>query len=576
MITAWILYAIVVGALLGAGGLALEKLLRTHGLPSRWLWAGTILLSFTWPLGHLAWENRPQEPPAVAPPTLPAVSLPDPIPTPLTLEPIAVEVSPESVLRLLDGPIVVTWALATGALFLFFTFLFFRTHHFRGQWRKGKAGGQAVLYSDEWGPAVVGFLRPQIVLPGWCQDIDEWALRFILDHELEHVRAGDLKLIILAGVIPVFFPWHFPIWWQLARLRTAVEGDCDLRVLGRNPGKTKSYVDLLLDVGERSARTRPMAAMLSEPYETLKRRIRIMTMPLPHKPWMRGVLLAGVGAVLVALACWAPGPTDAQDEDTASPLEAASLGDVGVAQGETVIPVFTPYSVRPSIRNFDEVVAALEREYPPLLKDAGIGGTVQVWLFIDEGARVVRVQVNESSGHKALDDAAIQVANVIEFTPALNRDQGRPVWISLPIEFTTSDGYETEVSERRPEVERTEERVATIPSDVATPVARQTGEITGTATDAATGVPLASVQVFVSGTGRGTLSNKEGRFLIRHVPVGEQEVVAQFIGYGQISEGLTVMEGEGAEVKFDLQPTAISLEKLVVKGTAKVRGGQTH
>lgn len=59
MITAWIPYAIVVGALTGAGGLALEKVLRTHGLPSRWIWAGAILLSVGWPLGYWAWEGRP-------------------------------------------------------------------------------------------------------------------------------------------------------------------------------------------------------------------------------------------------------------------------------------------------------------------------------------------------------------------------------------------------------------------------------------------------------------------------------------------------------------------------------------
>jgi len=575
MITAWVLYAIVVGALLGAGGLALEKVLRTHGLPSRWIWAGAILLSVGWPLGYWAWEGRPEEMPAVALPNLPAVALPDPPATVLPWEPMTVEVSPESVLRLLDGPIMAAWALATGALLLFFTFLFFRTHYLRGQWRKGKAGGQAVLFSDEWGPAVVGFIRPQIVLPGWCKDIDDWALRFILDHELEHVRAGDLRLIILTGIFPIFFPWHFPIWWQLARLRTAVEGDCDLRVLGRNPGQTGPYVDLLLDVGERSSRRRPLAAMLSEPYETLKRRIRIMTMPLPKKPWVGGGLLAGVGVVLVALACWAPGPTDAQDGETESPAEAASLGNAGVAQEGAALPVFTPYSVRPSIRNVDEVVAALEREYPPLLKDAEIGGMVQVWFFIDEEARVIRVQVNESSGYKALDDAAIQVASIIEFTPALNRDQGMPVWISLPIAFTTSDSYEVGVPEPRPDVERTEERVVTIPSDDAAPVTWQTGEISGTATDAATGQPMASVQLFVPGTGRGTLSNREGRFLIQHVPVGEQEVVAILIGFGRISERVTVTTEERTEVNFDLQPTAISLEKLVVRGTAKTGGRYT-
>ena len=100
-------------------------------------------------------------------------------------------------------------------------------------------------------------------------------------------------------------------------------------------------------------------------------------------------------------------------------------------------PTFTPYTVRPDIKNRAAVARAMEREYPPLLRDAGIGGTVNVWFFIDEEGSVVRNLVNESSGHKALDDAALKVADIIEFTPALNRDKRVPVWISLPITFTT-------------------------------------------------------------------------------------------------------------------------------------------
>lgn len=100
-------------------------------------------------------------------------------------------------------------------------------------------------------------------------------------------------------------------------------------------------------------------------------------------------------------------------------------------------PVFTPYTVAPDYTNGDEVRRALEREYPPLLRDAGIGGTVQVWFFIDENGIVQNRQVNESSGHTALDDAALRVAPVFKFTPALNRDKAVPVWVSLPITFLT-------------------------------------------------------------------------------------------------------------------------------------------
>ncbi len=96
---------------------------------------------------------------------------------------------------------------------------------------------------------------------------------------------------------------------------------------------------------------------------------------------------------------------------------------------------FTPYNVAPAYINVDEVRRALEREYPPLLRDAGIGGTVKVWFFIDENGVVQNQVVKESSGHQALDAAALRVAPVFKFTPALNRDKAVPVWVSLPITF---------------------------------------------------------------------------------------------------------------------------------------------
>lgn len=127
-------------------------------------------------------------------------------------------------------------------------------------------------------------------------------------------------------------------------------------------------------------------------------------------------------------------PTTFEDnpvEDLPPPPEEVTTTDISAA------PTFTPYTVQPDIKNRSEVARALEREYPPLLRDAGIGGTVQVWFFINEQGSVERTQIAESSGHKALDDAAIDVANIIQFTPALNRDKTVPVWISLPITFTT-------------------------------------------------------------------------------------------------------------------------------------------
>ena len=98
-------------------------------------------------------------------------------------------------------------------------------------------------------------------------------------------------------------------------------------------------------------------------------------------------------------------------------------------------PVFTPMTVRPEIQNRDEVIQTLATEYPANLRDAGIGGTVVVWFFISEEGIVGDRRVSKSSGQAQFDAAALAVAEVIRFSPALNRDQRVAVWIEVPITF---------------------------------------------------------------------------------------------------------------------------------------------
>jgi len=98
-------------------------------------------------------------------------------------------------------------------------------------------------------------------------------------------------------------------------------------------------------------------------------------------------------------------------------------------------PVFTPMTIRPEITNRAEVQQALMRLYPPLLRDAGVGGRVFVWFFISEDGTVLDRRISQSSGHMPLDEAALEVADVFRFSPALNREQVVPVWIQLPITF---------------------------------------------------------------------------------------------------------------------------------------------
>ena len=98
-------------------------------------------------------------------------------------------------------------------------------------------------------------------------------------------------------------------------------------------------------------------------------------------------------------------------------------------------PRFTPMTVVPEILNRPEIVRALTRMYPSILRDNGIGGTVEVWFFISTEGRVLDSRVSVASPHTQLNEAALEVASIFRFSPALNRETIVEVWIQLPITF---------------------------------------------------------------------------------------------------------------------------------------------
>jgi protein TonB len=101
-------------------------------------------------------------------------------------------------------------------------------------------------------------------------------------------------------------------------------------------------------------------------------------------------------------------------------------------------PSFIPYTQAPQLKNREEVLTFLRSTYPSMLRQAGIGGTVLLWLYIDAGGTVLRTVLAESSGHEALDDAAKKVAERMQFQPALNRDKKTAVWLAQSIDFAVT------------------------------------------------------------------------------------------------------------------------------------------
>ncbi len=96
----------------------------------------------------------------------------------------------------------------------------------------------------------------------------------------------------------------------------------------------------------------------------------------------------------------------------------------------------------------------------------------------------------------------------------------------------------------------------------------QTGQITGTVTNAATGGPLGEVQVFLVGQDLGALTRADGRYLILNVPAGTYDLTAQRIGFGSVTQSVTVTSGGTATANFSLATQALGLDEIVVTGTA--------
>ena len=94
----------------------------------------------------------------------------------------------------------------------------------------------------------------------------------------------------------------------------------------------------------------------------------------------------------------------------------------------------------------------------------------------------------------------------------------------------------------------------------------RTGVITGQILDASSGRPLADARVLITGTGIGQLTNAAGRFTLLNVPVGEQAVRATYIGYSEAYQTVTVGGGETHNIEFEMSPTAIALDVIVVTG----------
>jgi bla regulator protein blaR1 len=168
----------------------------------------------------------------------------------------------------------------------------------RRSWTKGNLRQSPVYFAPDFGPAVMGCIRPVIIVPTWLKLSPPAQQAFVLAHENAHIEAGDPQMLTVALGICVLMPWNVPLWWNLKRLRKAVEVDCDARVLKMGHDAAR-YGEALLAVGLKQSRVIGTAIAMSESASFLEERIAIMI----NKPAKASRLIAcGFAGLAVGLA----------------------------------------------------------------------------------------------------------------------------------------------------------------------------------------------------------------------------------------------------------------------------------
>jgi len=214
---AWMLLALAPALALCCAALLAEQAARQRRWPSRWIWlaamAGSILLPL---LGPAIPELAPLHLPA-APSSWPAGAV---------AVPQYVDVAAQSHGALLAGS---AWIALSGATLLLLTGAALLLRLRARGWRRISVAGSEVYVAPDAGPAVFGWWRPRIVLPAWLVDAPARQRELAIAHEQSHLDARDPQLLGLAIVLTVLMPWNPSLWWQLRRLRDAIEVDCDAK-----------------------------------------------------------------------------------------------------------------------------------------------------------------------------------------------------------------------------------------------------------------------------------------------------------------------------------------------------------
>ncbi|WP_454829126.1 TonB family protein [Pseudoxanthomonas wuyuanensis] len=283
-------------------------------------------------------------------------------------------------------------------------------------------------------PAVVGLMRPRIVVPAdFEQRYDEQERQLVLEHERVHLRRGDLQANAMLALLRCLY-WFNPLVHPAAqRFRHDQELACDQAVIARFPQQRRRYGDAMLKT-QLAAQEVPLACHWNAQH-SLKERIAMLRQPLPgRRRTLAGKSVTLLLTITTAVAAWAAQPPrlssvtgqgappttqEPVDSNAVPTLSVASLQMAGAAIADGATP--SPHLPPP--------------RYPADAAKRGISGSVLLRILVGADGKAKDVRVEKSKPAGVFDTASIEAVRRWTFSPALK--DGKPVqgWVRVPIDF---------------------------------------------------------------------------------------------------------------------------------------------
>jgi hypothetical protein len=274
----------------------------------------------------------------------------------------------------LDRLLQLGWSATSTILFLAIIASSLQLTWRRRRWQRGNMAGVPVHISEDAGPAIVGLFDPHIVVPRWLMQCPPDVQELVIAHEQGHLEARDAPLVTIALGLLVCMPWNLPLWWQLRRMRFAVEIDCDARVLRRGYDVSR-YGETLIAVGERQSATIAMVAAMSEPRSLLEQRIRNMVRKKTKYAHATAVALACLGIAFAVGAAEISPPNNDDPHEPASTAQRIAAVPAEKLKSQSATPgSATPGSEAALLRLIAANLDYDEIRPPPDQVTAFIGG----------------------------------------------------------------------------------------------------------------------------------------------------------------------------------------------------------